>query len=78
MVSARSQAASKASGPCGLARRMMPRHERKPCSALSVNAGIHLPGNRWLRSRRMTSISVAVLGPIFPAQAFNRSRDHSE
>ena len=61
MVSARSQAAYSASGPCGLARRMMPRQERKPCSALSVNACIHLPGNRWLRSRRITSISVAVL-----------------
>ena len=32
----------------------------------------------WLRSRRMTSISVAVLGPIFAAQAFSRSGDHSE
>ena len=78
MVSARSQAASCASGPCGLVRRMMPRQERKHCSALSVNACIHLPGHRWLRSRRITSISVAVWGPIFPAQVLSRSGDHSE
>ena len=57
MVRARSQAASKASGLCGLASRMMPRQERKP-------------GSGWLRSRRMTSISVAVLGPIFAAPVF--------
>ena len=44
---------------------MMPRQERNPCSG-------------WLRSRRITSTSVAVLGPIFAAQFFSRSGDHSE
>jgi len=43
----------------------MPKQERKPCSG-------------WLRSRRITSISVAVFGPIFPAQVLSRSGDHSE
>ena len=50
----------------------MPGQERKPGSALSVNAGIHLPDTRWLRQHRITSISVAVLGPIFAAQVFSR------
>ena len=70
MVSARSQATSSASGPCGLARPMMPKQERKPCSG-------------WPRQHRITSISVAVFGPIFPAQVFSRpiyrmAGDHSE
>jgi len=57
ITSARSQAASSAIGPCGLASRMMPGQERSPC-----------PG--WLRSRRITSTGVAVRGPIFAAPVF--------
>ena len=79
IVSARAQAASSAPSPCGFARRMMPRQDRNPCSGVRRSRkGSGGAFSRRTRSRRITSTSVAVFGPIFAAQLFSRSGDHSE
>jgi hypothetical protein len=46
-----------------------PRQVRKPCSAISVNASIHLSGNRWGRSAITISQKAATAGPVFVACA---------
>ena len=73
IVSPRWHAASRRFASQLLARAGMPRQVRKPCSAISVNARVHLFGNRWGRSAMIISQKVVTEGPSFAAWASTRA-----